>query len=74
MKDKLTELRDMRAKAKLGGGQARIDDQHGRGKLTARERIEALSIRAPSRNWAGSRRTTSATSAWPRSASPATAS
>ncbi len=42
MKDKLTELRDMRAKAKLGGGQARIDDQHNRGKLTARERIEAL--------------------------------
>ncbi len=42
MKDKLQELRDMRAKAKLGGGQARIDDQHGRGKLTARERIEAL--------------------------------
>jgi len=32
----------MRAKAKLGGGQTRIDDQHARGKLTARERIEAL--------------------------------
>jgi acetyl-CoA carboxylase carboxyltransferase component len=42
MKDKLTELREMRSKAKLGGGQARIDDQHNRGKLTARERIEAL--------------------------------
>ena len=42
MKDKLTELREMRAKAKLGGGQARIDDQHKRGKLTARERIEAM--------------------------------
>ncbi len=42
MKDKLTELREMRAKAKVGGGQARIDDQHKRGKLTARERIEAL--------------------------------
>ena len=42
MKDKLAELRAMRAKAKLGGGQARIDDQHSRGKLTARERIEAL--------------------------------
>jgi len=42
MKDKLAELRAMRAKAKLGGGQSRIDDQHARGKLTARERIEAL--------------------------------
>lgn len=28
--------------ARLGGGQARIDAQHGRGKLTARERIELL--------------------------------
>lgn len=42
MKDKLAELRAMRAKAKLGGGQSRIDDQHARGKLTARERIDAL--------------------------------
>jgi hypothetical protein len=30
MKDKLEELREMRAKAKLGGGQTRIDDQHAR--------------------------------------------
>ncbi len=42
MKDKLAELRAMRAKAKLGGGQSRIDDQHSRGKLTGRERIDAL--------------------------------
>jgi acetyl-CoA carboxylase carboxyltransferase component len=42
MKYKLEELRQMRAKAKLGGGQTRIDDQHARGKLTARERIDAL--------------------------------
>ena len=28
--------------AKLGGGQRRIDAQHGRGKLTARERIDLL--------------------------------
>ncbi len=42
MKDKLEELREMRTKAKLGGGQSRIDDQHKRGKLTARERIDAL--------------------------------
>src|SRR5512140_1634520 len=32
----------MRAEAKLGGGQERIDAQHHKGKLTARERIELL--------------------------------
>jgi acetyl-CoA carboxylase carboxyltransferase component len=42
MKDKLEELRQMRARAKQGGGAERIADQHARGKLTARERIEAL--------------------------------
>src|SRR6185369_4599560 len=31
-----------RANARLGGGQARINAQHGRGKLTARERIALL--------------------------------
>ncbi len=31
-----------RAEARLGGGQVRIDKQHKRGKLTARERIELL--------------------------------
>uniref|UniRef100_A0A7E4VLX1 Propionyl-CoA carboxylase beta chain, mitochondrial n=1 Tax=Panagrellus redivivus TaxID=6233 RepID=A0A7E4VLX1_PANRE len=35
-------IEDARAKALLGGGQARIDAQHNRGKLTARERIELL--------------------------------
>src|SRR6201986_3452310 len=42
MKDVLEELEKRRAQAKLGGGQARIDAQHARGKLTARERIELL--------------------------------
>jgi propionyl-CoA carboxylase beta chain len=31
-----------RAEARLGGGQRRIDAQHGKGKLTARERLEVL--------------------------------
>lgn len=31
-----------RQEALLGGGQARIDNQHSKGKLTARERIELL--------------------------------
>ncbi|WP_068473915.1 acyl-CoA carboxylase subunit beta [Saccharicrinis aurantiacus] len=41
-KDKVQKLIDLRAEAKLGGGQKRIDAQHAKGKLTARERIEAL--------------------------------
>jgi propionyl-CoA carboxylase beta chain len=35
-------LERRRASARLGGGQARIDAQHARGKLTARERLELL--------------------------------
>ncbi len=42
MQDKLKELIDKREKAKLGGGTAKIDAQHQKGKLTARERIELL--------------------------------
>ena len=42
MKDVLEELERRRAVARLGGGQVRIDAQHSRGKLTARERIGLL--------------------------------
>ncbi|MEM6589785.1 MAG: acyl-CoA carboxylase subunit beta [Pseudomonadota bacterium] len=42
MKDILQILEDRRGEARLGGGQARIDSQHGRGKLTARERVDLL--------------------------------
>ena len=42
LKEKLEFLETMRAKARLGGGQNRIDDQHKKGKLTARERVELL--------------------------------
>ncbi|HRE60722.1 MAG TPA: acyl-CoA carboxylase subunit beta [Micropepsaceae bacterium] len=42
MKDVLRELERRRAEARLGGGQKRIDAQHARGKLTARERIDLL--------------------------------
>ncbi len=38
----IEELDKMREKARLGGGQTRIDKQHSQGKLTARERIEYL--------------------------------
>ena len=42
MKDNKQLLEDKRAKANLGGGQARIDKQHSKGKLTARERVHFL--------------------------------
>jgi acetyl-CoA carboxylase carboxyltransferase component len=40
--NKVQELIDLRAKARLGGGQKRIDSQHKKGKYTARERITML--------------------------------
>jgi len=39
---KIRELLEKREQAKLGGGQKRIDAQHQKGKLTARERIDIL--------------------------------
>ncbi|MDB5533071.1 MAG: methylmalonyl-CoA carboxyltransferase, partial [Hyphomicrobiales bacterium] len=42
MKEMLKTLQDRRDRAVLGGGQVRIDAQHKRGKLTARERIDLL--------------------------------
>ncbi|WP_135077515.1 acyl-CoA carboxylase subunit beta [Terasakiella sp. SH-1] len=40
MHDIIQMLDEKRAKARLGGGQKRIDSQHKKGKLTARERID----------------------------------
>ncbi|MEZ6070777.1 MAG: carboxyl transferase domain-containing protein [Pirellulales bacterium] len=42
MQDIVRELEEKRATAELGGGERRIKAQHGKGKLTARERIELL--------------------------------
>jgi len=42
MQDIIEQLEQKRAAARLGGGQKRIDAQHSKGKLTARERIEVL--------------------------------
>ncbi|MGC3936247.1 acyl-CoA carboxylase subunit beta [Roseobacter sp. EG26] len=42
MKDILHQLEERRETARMGGGQRRIDAQHGRGKLTARERVDLL--------------------------------
>ena len=39
---KIERLRELKAQARLGGGQERIDSQHAKGKLTARERLDLL--------------------------------
>ena len=38
----IERLHDLRARSRLGGGAARIEKQHEKGKLTARERLELL--------------------------------
>jgi propionyl-CoA carboxylase beta chain len=40
--ERVERLRSLREESRLGGGQQRIDQQHARGKLTARERLELL--------------------------------
>ena len=42
MQQRLDQLEEARRKVALGGGQDKIDKQHAKGKLTARERIEAF--------------------------------
>ena len=42
MKEILEQLEEKRSRARLGGGQKRIDAQHAKGKLTARERLDLL--------------------------------
>ncbi|MEO1167435.1 MAG: acyl-CoA carboxylase subunit beta [Pseudomonadota bacterium] len=42
MQDTLEDLERRREQAAMGGGQKRIDAQHAKGKLTARERLEVL--------------------------------
>ncbi|WP_263019220.1 acyl-CoA carboxylase subunit beta [Natronobiforma cellulositropha] len=40
MEERIDELEELREEALLGGGEARIERQHEKGKMTARERIE----------------------------------
>jgi propionyl-CoA carboxylase beta chain len=42
MHDIIRQLDEKRVAARLGGGQKRVDSQHKKGRLTARERIELL--------------------------------
>src|SRR5579871_1983416 len=41
-REKLDDLRQLREQALVGGGKKRIESQHKKGKLTARERIDLL--------------------------------
>ena len=40
--EKIRELVELRAKARMGGGEKAIEKQHAKGKYTARERIDML--------------------------------
>ncbi|MFO1351093.1 MAG: acyl-CoA carboxylase subunit beta [Gammaproteobacteria bacterium] len=51
MQDIIQQLEDKRAAARQGGGQGRIERQHAKGKLTARERIELLLDRGSFEEW-----------------------
>ena len=42
VRERLADLEKLKEKARLGGGPQRVEQQHARGKLTARERIDIL--------------------------------
>ena len=42
MQEIIAELEERRKRARLGGGEKRIESQHAKGKLTARERIDVF--------------------------------
>ena len=50
MSANIAELEARRAASKLGGGQKRIDAQHAKGRLTARERLDILLDEAASKS------------------------
>jgi propionyl-CoA carboxylase beta chain len=51
VQDIIGKLDEKRAEARLGGGRRRIDAQHAKGKLSARERIELLLDRDSFEEW-----------------------
>ena len=51
MQQILDELEARRARARLGGGERRIETQHAKGKLTARERIDVLLDESSFEEW-----------------------
>ncbi|HEY8470934.1 MAG TPA: carboxyl transferase domain-containing protein, partial [Longimicrobiales bacterium] len=42
LRDKLRQLEELRRQSELGGGPERLEAQHARGKLSARERLDLL--------------------------------
>ena len=50
IQEQVKQLIENREKARLGGGQKRIDSQHAKGKYTARERINMFWTRALSKS------------------------
>ena len=42
MREKLNQLEALRRESELGGGDKRLEAQHARGKLSARERLDLL--------------------------------
>ena len=40
--EKLKKLEELKREAEQGGGEERLEAQHGKGKLSARERLELL--------------------------------
>jgi len=51
MQEIVKQLKEKRKAAALGGGQRRIDVQHGHGKLTARERLDLLLDKGSFEEW-----------------------
>ena len=53
MKNKIQDLEKKIAEAQLGGGAKRIESQHKKGKLTARERLHFLMDEGTFEEWDG---------------------
>jgi propionyl-CoA carboxylase beta chain len=51
MQEILRQLEEKRARARAGGGARRVEAQHGKGKLSARERIELLLDQGSFEEW-----------------------
>ena len=62
--EKIKELIERRATARMGGGDKAIAKQHDKGKYTARERIAMLWMRAVSKKWICLWNTDAPISAW----------
>ena len=71
---RLNDLRARKARSEAGGGQARIDAQHNRGKMTARERLDMLLDEGTSKRSMLSLNTVAVTLTWTKTSSPETVS